>query len=162
MKRLLTASLLLTLSLCGLTGCMAPAASTPAEADPEPVTREEIKTDKAPAAIGPYSQAQRVGNRLYLSGQIGFDPATGQLVEGVEAQTRQVLANLHAVLQEAGFAKTDVVQAQVFLADLEDYATMNGIYAEFFGDHRPARAAFQVARLPRDAEVEIIFVAEKL
>ena len=132
-----------------LAGCQHPA-----------LDRETILTDKAPAAIGPYSQAIRVGNRLYLSGQIGTDPATGQIVDGgIEAQTHQTLKNLGAVLETAGFSFDDVVQAQVFLADLNDYAAMNAVYKTYFDESFPARAALQVARIPRDARVEIMMVA---
>lgn len=124
--------------------------------------RRTIATERAPATIGPYAQAVQVGNVLYLSGQIGLDPATGQLVAGgVEAETRQVLENLGAVLEAAGFALGDVVQAQVFLADLEDYAAMNRVYGSFFETAPPARAAVEVARLPRDARVEIMVTAAK-
>jgi len=137
--------------------CLALAAAC---APPAPPTREVISTDAAPAAIGPYSQAIRVGNTLYCAGQIGMDPATGEMVDGgVEAETRQALENLGGVLRAAGFDFGDVVQAQVFLADLEDYAAMNAVYAEYLGDNPPARAAVQVARVPRDARVEILFVA---
>ncbi|MBL7185757.1 MAG: RidA family protein [Phycisphaerae bacterium] len=126
------------------------------------LNRETISTAKAPAAIGPYSQAVRVGNRLYLSGQIGTDSATGQMVAGgIEPQTHQALKNLSAVLESAGFSFDDVVQAQVFLADLDDYATMNAVYKTYFDESFPARAAVQVARLPRDARVEIMMVAVK-
>lgn len=126
------------------------------------VRREAISTPRAPAAIGPYSQAIRVGDTLYLSGQIGLDPATGKMVEGgIEAETRQVLENLHAVLDAAGFSAADVVQTQVFLADLDDFQNMNAIYAEFFPKDPPARATVQVARLPRNARVEITAVARK-
>ena len=122
--------------------------------------REIISTDEAPTAIGPYSQAIRVGNRLYLSGQIGIDPATGQMVDGgIEGQTHQTLKNLGAVLESAGFSFDDVVQAQVFLADLNDYAAMNAVYKTYFDKSFPARAALQVARIPRDARVEIMMVA---
>jgi len=122
--------------------------------------REIIATDRAPAAIGPYSQAVKVGNTLYLSGQIGINPATGQFVEGgIEAQTHQTLKNLGAVLEAAGFSFENVVQAQVFLADLNDYTAMNGVYKTYFGENPPARAAVQVARIPRDALVEILMVA---
>lgn len=126
------------------------------------VPREVISSEDAPAAIGPYSQAIRVGNALYCAGQIGIDPATGRLVSGgIEAQTRQALKNLQAVLREAGFTAKDVVQAQVFLADLNDYAAMNAAYAEVFGQSPPARAAVQVARIPKDASVEIMLTAVK-
>ena len=138
-------------SLLLLAGC---AATHPA--------RRTIATERAPAAIGPYSQAVQVGDVLYLSGQIGLDPATGQLVAGgIEAETRQVLRNLQAVLEAAGFALGDVVQAQVFLADLDDYAAMNRVYGSFFETSPPARAAVEAARLPRDARVEIMLTAAR-
>lgn len=124
--------------------------------------REVVATDAAPAAIGPYSQAVRVGERLYLSGQIALDPETGTMVEGgVEAETRRCLENAKAVLEAAGFTLRDVVQAQVFLADLADYGAMNAVYASYFAEDPPARAAVQVARLPRDARVEIVLTAVK-
>ncbi len=123
--------------------------------------RKVIATDNAPAAIGPYSQAIQHGNMLFLAGQLGIDPATGTLLDGVEAQTRQALTNLGAVLEAAGFEYADVVQAQVFLADLNDYSKMNTVYAEFFTSEPPARAAVQVARVPRDARVEILLTAVK-
>jgi len=127
---------------------------------PTPTEREIIATDAAPAAIGPYSQAVRIGDTLYCAGQIAIDPRTGKMVEGgLEPETRQVLANIRAVLSAAGFSPADVVQAQVFLADLNDYAAMNSIYAEVFGASPPARAAMQVARLPKDAQIEIMVTA---
>lgn len=122
--------------------------------------RKVIATDGAPAAIGPYSQAIQVGNVLYLAGQIGIDPATGQIVDGgVEAETRRAMENLAAVLEAAGFSMDNVVQAQVFLADLNDYTAMNEVYGSYFSDQPPGRAAVQVARLPRDARVEIMMTA---
>ena len=124
--------------------------------------REVISTEKAPAAIGPYSQAVKVGKTLYLSGQIALDPGTGEMVEGgIVEQTEQVLDNIAAVLEAAGYGFEDVVQSQVFLADLEDYAVMNAVYAKRFGSAPPARAAVQVARLPKDALVEILMTAVK-
>ncbi len=123
--------------------------------------REVIATPKAPAAIGPYSQAVRAGDVLYCAGQIGIDPATGKLVEGVEAQTRQALANLAAVCEAAGFKLGDAVQTQVFLSDLADFEAMNRVYAERFPKDPPARATAQVARLPRDARVEILLTAQR-
>lgn len=139
--------------------CIACASPAPVE---QPIVREVIATDGAPAAIGPYCQAVRVGDRLYLSGQIGIDPATGAMVEGgTEAEARQVLANIEAILTAAGFGFEDVVQAQVFLADLNDYAVMNTVYSGAFDEAYPARAAVQVARLPLDARVEIMMVAER-
>jgi 2-iminobutanoate/2-iminopropanoate deaminase len=119
-----------------------------------------IATEGAPAAIGPYSQAIAHGGVLYASGQIGLDPATGVLVEGgIEAETRRALENLAAVLEAAGAGLHSVLKTTVYLADLNDYAAMNAIYAELFGETRPARAAVEVARLPRDARVEIDCVA---
>jgi len=118
-----------------------------------------INTDRAPAAIGPYAQAVRVGNALYTSGQLGIVPASGQLAEGLEAQARQALDNLHAILTEAGFDKGDVVKTTVFMKNLGDFAAFNAIYADFFGDVRPARSCVEVARLPKDGLVEIELVA---
>ena len=121
-----------------------------------------IATQDAPAAIGPYSQAVRSGDFLFTSGQVGFDPATGVLVAGgVEAETRQVLANLGAVLAAAGLNPADVVKTTVFLADMNDFGTVNSLYAEFFAgsEPAPARSTVQVARLPRDARIEIEAVA---
>lgn len=142
----------MTLLVCGfLAGC------TQARFD-----REIITTDRAPAAIGPYSQAVRVGTLLYAAGQIGMDPVSGELVPGgIEAETRQALANLVAVLEAAGFSARDVVQVQVYLADLAEYPAMNGAYAEVFGGDPPARAAVEVSGLPRDARVEIQAVAQR-
>ena len=120
-----------------------------------------ISSDKAPAAVGPYSQAILAGNTLYSSGHLGLDPVTGVLPEGVEAQTRQSLSNVQAVLDEAGFSKTDVVKTTVFIRNMGDFAAINAIYADFFGSHRPARSCVEVARLPRDGLVEIEFVAVK-
>lgn len=118
-----------------------------------------INTDRAPAAIGPYAQAVRVGNALYTSGQLGIVPASGQLAEGLEAQARQALDNLQAILNEAGFDKGDVVKTTVFMKNLGDFAAFNAIYADFFGDVRPARSCVEVARLPKDGLVEIELVA---
>ena len=126
----------------------------------QPADKEVISSEKAPAAIGPYSQAIRAGNTLYLAGQIAINPATGKMIEGgVEDQTHRVLKNIQAVLEEAGFTISDVVQSQVFLADLNDYGVMNGVYATYFKKNPPARAAVQVARLPLDALVEIMVTA---
>ena len=118
-----------------------------------------INTDRAPAAIGPYAQAVRVGNALFTSGQLGIVPASGQLAEGLEAQARQALDNLQAILTEAGFGKGDVVKTTVFMKNLGDFAAFNAIYADFFGDVRPARSCVEVARLPKDGLVEIELVA---
>jgi 2-iminobutanoate/2-iminopropanoate deaminase len=121
-----------------------------------------IKTDKAPAAIGPYSQAIKVGDHLYLAGQIAFNPETSQFIEGgIKEQTRQVLLNIQAVLSEAGYNFNDVVQTQIFLLDMNDYATVNKIYESYFEEAAPARAVVQVERLPKDALIEIMMVAVK-
>jgi 2-iminobutanoate/2-iminopropanoate deaminase len=117
-------------------------------------------TDLAPAAIGPYSQAVSVGGWLYTSGQIGLDPKTGELVSGgFEAQAKQVLANLKAVLASAGCTFSDVVKATIYVADLASFATLNALYGEALGDHRPARSTVQAAALPKGALVEIDLVA---
>ncbi len=126
----------------------------------QPADKAVISSENAPAAIGPYSQAIRAGNTLYLAGQIAIDPATGKVIEGgVEDQTHRVLKNIQAVLKEAGFTIGNVVQSQVFLSDLNNYGAMNAVYATYFKDHPPARAAVQVARLPLDALVEIMVTA---
>jgi len=118
-----------------------------------------LSTDKAPAAIGPYSQAAQVGPFLFASGQIPLR-ADGTLVEGdIVAQTEQVLANIKAVLTEAGGSLTNIVKTTVFIKDMNDFAQMNEIYGKHFGDHKPARSTVEVARLPRDVKVEIEFVA---
>ena len=124
--------------------------------------RDIVSTSKAPAAIGPYSQAVRVENMLFLSGQLGIDPKTGNLVEGgFEAQARQALKNQKAVLEAAGFSLRDVVQCQVFVKDLSQYQTFNAIYSEFFKKEFPARALLEVSRIPKDALVEIMMTAVK-
>ncbi|MCS5660038.1 MAG: RidA family protein [Dehalococcoidia bacterium] len=124
--------------------------------------REVISTPNAPAAIGPYSQGIRVGNTLYLAGQIALDPYTGKLVEGdIEVQTHRVLKNLGAVLKAASFDYSDVVQVQAYLVDLNDYKAMNDVYATYFSESKPARAVVEAARIPRDALVEIMMVAMK-
>jgi 2-iminobutanoate/2-iminopropanoate deaminase len=125
-------------------------------------SKKVISTDKAPQAIGPYSQAIQVQNTLYLAGQIALDPQSGQLVEGgIEVQTHRVMQNLNAVLEEAGFNFNYVVQTQVFLSDLNNYTAMNAVYAKYFVESPPARAVVEAARIPRDALVEIIMVAQK-
>lgn len=121
-----------------------------------------VESPDAPRAIGPYSQAIecRPDRMLFLSGQIALDPATGTLVPGgIEAETRQVLANLQAVLVAGGMDRWNVVKTTIFLVDMQDFGTVNSLYGEFFGDHRPARATVQVAALPRGARVEIEAVA---
>lgn len=122
--------------------------------------RQPIHSDQAPKAIGPYSQAIRVGDLVFCAGQTPLDPATGNLVEGdIEAQTRRVLQNLSAVLQAAGSSLSRAVKTTVFLKDMNDFQRMNAAYAEFFQQDPPARSTVQVARLPRDAAVEIEVVA---
>ncbi len=122
--------------------------------------REIIKTESAPAAIGPYSQAVRAGGFVFASGQIPLDPKTGQFVEGgVREQTEQVMRNLTAVLEAAGTGLDRVVKTTVFLADMNDFAAMNEVYGQYFVENPPARATVQAARLPRDARVEIEVVA---
>ena len=122
--------------------------------------RRIVRTEGAPGAIGPYSQAVVAGGFVYASGQIPLDPATGQFVEGgVREQTRQVLKNLSEVLGAAGSSLGRVVKTTVFLADMNDFAAMNEAYAEFFAEEPPARSTVQAARLPRDARVEIDVVA---
>jgi 2-iminobutanoate/2-iminopropanoate deaminase len=118
-----------------------------------------ISTEKAPAAIGPYSQAIKLGGLLFTSGQIPLD-ASGQLIDGgIEEQTHQVFRNLEAVLAEGGATFSDVVKATVFLKDMNHFAIVNGIYASYFGEHKPARSAVEVARLPKDVFVEIEVIA---
>jgi 2-iminobutanoate/2-iminopropanoate deaminase len=119
-----------------------------------------IATTGAPQAIGPYSQAVRIGNVLYTSGQIALDPATGNLLDGTfEVQARRVFENLRAVLNEAGGDFNNVARATVFLLDLANFQALNAIYAEYFGDHKPARTTVGVAQLPRGAAVEIDLIA---
>ena len=119
-----------------------------------------ISTQKAPAAIGPYSQAIQIGNLVYTSGQIPIDPTTGKFAEGgIKEQTRQSLLNVKAILEEAGLTMKNVVKTIVFIADMNDFADMNAIYAEFFSEPSPARSAVAVKTLPKGALVEIEAVA---
>lgn len=120
------------------------------------MARIPIASSSAPAAVGPYSQAVRAGDLLFVSGQIPLDPATGRLVGGdIAAQTHRVLQSLDAIVRAAGATLDDVVKTTVYLADMNDFAAMNRVYATWFADPAPARAAVQVARLPKDAQVEI-------
>jgi len=122
--------------------------------------KKVISTTKAPSAIGPYSQAIQVGNLIYTSGQIPIDPATGVFAEGgIKEQTRQSLLNVKAILEEAGLTMNDVVKTTVFMADMNDFADMNAVYAEFFSEPYPARSAVAVKTLPKGALVEIEVVA---
>ena len=118
-----------------------------------------ISTAKAPAAIGPYSQATEVNGLIITSGQLPIDPATGAFPDGIQAQTRQSLTNVKSVLEEAGVTMDQVLKTTVFLSDMNDFAAMNGVYATFFEGACPARSAVQVARLPKDAMVEIECIA---
>ena len=121
-----------------------------------------ISTSKAPAAIGPYSQAVLAGNTLYVSGQVPIDPATGKLVEGgIEEQTEQVFRNIKAILDEAGFTFDDVVKSTCLLSTMDYFKPMNEVYAKYYGKDCPARAAFAVAGLPMGAMVEIETIAVK-
>jgi 2-iminobutanoate/2-iminopropanoate deaminase len=121
--------------------------------------RKVVSTSQAPAAIGPYSQAIKAGKFLFASGQLGLDPASGNLQEGIEAQTRQALANIQAVLAEAGAGVENVVKTTIFLADMAHFATVNGLYAQVFQHEPPARSTVQVAALPKGGLVEIEIIA---
>ncbi|MCP2605121.1 RidA family protein [Candidatus Aminicenantes bacterium AH-873-B07] len=122
--------------------------------------KKEIKTEKAPKAIGPYSQAIKANGFIFVSGQIPINPATGELIKGsIEQQTEQVLKNIKAILEEAGSSLENVVKSTVYLADLKNYPKMNQIYSKYFPAPYPARAAFQAARLPKDVGIEIEVIA---
>ncbi len=124
--------------------------------------KEIIHTMEAPQAIGPYSQAVKAGDTLYISGQLPIDPKTGVFAdETIEGQTRQALMNVKSILEAAGYTLADVVKTTVLMQDMEEFAAMNGVYAEFFTENYPARAAYQVGRLPKDAKIEIEAVAVK-
>lgn len=114
-----------------------------------------VPTPNAPPPAGPYSSAVRAGDWLVLAGQVGLDPASGRIVDGVEAQARQVLVNVAAVLADCGASLRDVAKTTVFVTDIAQFATVNAAYADAFGDHRPARSTVQVAALPAGAEIEI-------
>ena len=119
-----------------------------------------VHTDNAPKAIGPYSQAVKAGNMLFVSGQVPFVPETMEIVEGdVKAQTAQSLKNVQAILAEAGLDFSHVVKSTVFIKDMNEFAQINEVYAEFFGENKPARACVEVARLPKDVKVEIEVIA---
>ena len=121
--------------------------------------KEALSTPAAPAAIGPYSQGIRAGNLVFTSGQIPLDPATGLIPQGIEAQTRQAMENVLAVLAQAGATAENIVKTTVFLRNMDDFAAMNGVYATFFSGPAPARSAVQVARLPKYCPLEIEAVA---
>ncbi len=120
-----------------------------------------IKTEKAPAAIGPYSQAIEANGFVYASGQLPIDPATGEFPEGIQAQTRQSLTNAKAILEAAGLSMKNVVKTTVLLADIADFGAMNEVYSEFFSEPYPARSAFAVKSVPKGALVEIECIAAK-
>lgn len=120
-----------------------------------------IKTEKAPAAIGPYSQGIEVNGLVFASGQLPIDPTTGKMPEGISAQTRQALTNARAILQAAGLDMKDVVKTTVLLADIEDFAAMNEVYSQFFSEPYPARSAFAVKSVPKGALVEIECIAAR-
>ncbi|MBK7993196.1 MAG: RidA family protein [Blastocatellia bacterium] len=122
--------------------------------------KEAVKTDNAPQAIGPYSQAIKLGDLVFLSGQVHLDPATGQLVEGdITNQTQRVMENLQAVLLAAGSSFEKVVKTTIYLADMDDFAKVNEVYGRYFPSPQPARSTVAVARLPRDARIEIDLIA---
>ena len=124
------------------------------------MANQVIHTENAPAAIGPYSQAVKAGNLLFVSGQVPFVPETMEILEGdVKAQTAQSLKNLQAILKEAGADFSNVVKTTVFIKDMNEFAQINEVYAEYFGENKPARACVEVARLPKDVKVEIELIA---
>ena len=116
---------------------------------------KEINTNKAPAAIGPYSQAIQAGDFIYSSGQLGFDPSNGELVEGIEKQTHQALKNLKTILEEANTDFSKIVKVTVYLSSMENFEAVNEIYSSYFEKPYPARTAFEVGRLPKDALIEL-------
>lgn len=118
-----------------------------------------IATDKAPAAIGPYSQAVQAGNLLFVSGQLPIDALSGTIPKGIEEQTRQSLTNIQLIIEAAGGKMADIVKCTVFLKNINDFASMNKIYAEYFEKSFPARAAVEVSRLPKDVDIEIEAIA---
>lgn len=120
-----------------------------------------IDTKDAPGAIGPYVQGRVVGNTLYTSGCVAINPHTNEKPESIEEQTKLVLSNMNAILTAGGFSKTDVVKTTVFLLDMNDFATVNQIYAEYFGDHKPCRTCVQAAKLPATFKIEIEAIAVK-
>lgn len=123
--------------------------------------KEIISTQNAPAAIGPYSQAIDLGNMVFVSGQIPVDPATGTMADTIEAQARQSLANLKAILAEAGLTMANVVKTVIFLADINDFAAVNQVYAQAFAQPYPARSCVQVAAIPKGARLEIECIAKR-
>jgi len=148
------------LAAIGCAGLIGPTLFSCKDKEGSTKMKKEIKTDMAPKAIGPYSQAISANGMVFASGQIAIDPATGEILQsGIEDQTRQVLTNLKAVLEAAGSSLDKAVRCTVFLQDMNDYAAMNAIYAKFFTSPYPARAAVEVARLPKSVMVEIDVIA---
>jgi len=125
------------------------------------MNKEIISTSNAPGAIGPYSQGVKIGDLIYTSGQIPLNPKTGEMVEGIQAQTKQSLENCKAIIESAGSSLENVFKTTVFLSDMNDFSEMNAVYAEYFKENPPARSAVQVARLPKDAKIEIEMIAVK-
>lgn len=126
------------------------------------MTLKPIATDKAPAALGPYSQGMVAGNMIFVSGQLPINPAEGKIsAESIEDMTRQSLENCKAILEDAGASMADVAKVTIFIKNMNDFARINGVYAEYFTAHKPARATVEVARLPLDAQVEIEMIAVK-
>ena len=121
--------------------------------------KQIIKTDKAPGAIGPYSQGIIIGDLVYTSGQIPLNPKTGEIAESIEEQTAQSLENVKAILEEAGTSMDNVIKTTVFLDDINNFSRMNEVYATYFKENKPARSAVQVAKLPKDAKIEIEVIA---
>ena len=120
-----------------------------------------IKTNKAPAAIGPYSAGIKIGNMIFTSGQIPINPIDGSMPSDIKEQTRQAINNIKGILSEEGYTLNDVVKTTVFIMDMNDFAAINEVYAEMFGDHKPARSCVQVAKLPKGANIEIEVIASK-
>ncbi|MEQ8196652.1 MAG: RidA family protein [Clostridiaceae bacterium] len=125
------------------------------------MNKEIISTSNAPGAIGPYSQGVKIGDLIYTSGQIPLNPKTGEMVEGIQSQTKQSLENCKAIIEAAGSSLENVFKTTVFLSDMNDFSEMNAVYAEYFKENPPARSAVQVARLPKDAKIEIEMIAVK-
>lgn len=125
------------------------------------IMKKVVFTENAPKAVGPYSQAIEANGMLFISGQLGINPATGVMVEGVEEQTKQVLANMNAILEAAGYTRSNVVKCTCLLNDMNDFKAMNAIYGEYFNNEHPARAAYQVVQLPLNGLIEIEAIAVK-
>ena len=123
--------------------------------------QKKINTEKAPGALGPYSQAVEIDNLVYTSGQLGIDPVTGEMPEGVEAQAKLALENVKAILAEAGLEMSSIIKTLVFIKDMNDFGKVNAIYAEYFTGDKPARVCYEVAALPKGALVEIDCIAAK-